>query len=254
MEAYTGFAEVYDLFMEDIPYEKWGEFLLEQLANEGILDGLVLDLGCGTGRLTRFLARHQFEMIGLDSSLEMLGIAKEKEEEENLDIFYSCQDMREFELYGTVRAIVCCCDCLNYILEEEELLQVFRLVNNYLDPGGIFFFDLNTPYKYEQMGEMTFAENRDSGSFIWENYYDREEQVNEYDLTLFIKKEQGLYEKYEEIHVQKAYPLQTIKRLLELSGLEFITVYDGYKNQMPDEQSDRICILARERGKEKEDK
>lgn len=250
MEVYSGFAEVYDLFMDDTPYEEWSAFTIGQLEKHGVKQGLVLDMGCGTGKMTRLLARSGYDMIGVDFSMEMLEIAQGHQTVENLGILYLCQDIREFELYGTVGAVVSHCDCVNYITEEEELVEVFRLVNNYLDPGGIFLFDFNTLYKYEELlGERTFAENRHEGSFIWENYYDEESRINQYDLTLFIRQKDGLYEKYEETHWQKAYTLEDMKRLLKLAGMEFITAYDGYENRPADEQSERICVIARECGK-----
>ena len=162
MEAYTRFAEVYDLFMEDIPYEAWKDFLVKTLHKEGITQGLVCELGCGTGRMTRLLAQSGYDLIGIDASQEMLSIARTQD---STGILYLEQDMREFELYGTVRAVVSICDTLNYLLEEQELLQVFRLVNNYLDPGGIFLFDLNTEYKFrELMGTQAFCEHREQGT------------------------------------------------------------------------------------------
>ena len=187
MSSYESFARVYDLFMDNIPYEEWCGYLTGLLEDQGIRDGLVLELGCGTGNMTRLLAKKGYDMIGVDNSVDMLEIAMEKKEEEGQDILYLLQDMREFELYGTVRAVVSVCDSMNYLTEEEDLLEVFRLVNNYLDPGGIFIFDLNTEYKYEEiLGEATIAEDREDASFIWDNYYDPEEQINEYDLALFI--------------------------------------------------------------------
>ena len=160
------------------------------------------------------------------------------------------QDMREFELYGTVRAVVSVCDSLNYIIEEEELLQVFRLVNNYLDPGGLFVFDLNTVYKYEVLlGEKTIAEDREEGSFIWENEYDSKTGLNVYELSLFLPREDGLYEKYEEEHLQRAYSLETIQRLLSVAGMEFLAAYDAFTRQPPRTDSERIYVLARESGK-----
>lgn len=251
MESYTGFAQVYDLFMDNTPYETWGVFLEGQLKKEGIEKGLILDLGCGTGKMTRILAEKGYDMIGIDLSMEMLEIAQEAERNVSRDILYLCQDMREFELYGTVRAVVCCCDCINYITDEKELEEVFRLVNNYLDPGGIFLFDFNSVYKYEtRLGEQTFAENREEGSFIWENYYDRKSQINEYDLTLFIKAGE-CYQKYEETHFQRAYTLEKIKKLLELGGMEFVAAYDDYTSREAHGSSERICVLARETGKQK---
>ena len=153
MAAYENFSRVYDLFMDNIPYEEWGKNICGILKRYGIRDGLVLDLGCGTGAMTEILSRAGYDMIGVDNSVDMLEAALEKKEISGSDILYLLQDMREFELYGTVRAAVSVCDSVNYITEPEELLQVFRLVNNYLDPGGIFLFDLNTLYKYEKILE-----------------------------------------------------------------------------------------------------
>ena len=190
MEAYTSFAKVYDTFMDNVPYEEWAEYLAELLQEYDIEDGLVLDLGCGTGSLTEILATKGYDMIGADGSAEMLEIAMEKKAQSGHDILYLLQDMREFELYGTVRAVVSVCDCVNYITDEKELEQVFRLVNNYLDPEGIFIFDFNTEYKYKEiLGEQTIAEDREDCSFIWDNYYYEDESMNEYELTLFIKEQ-----------------------------------------------------------------
>lgn len=250
MEAYTSFAAVYDEFMDNIPYEEWSEYLIKLLRHRGVSDGLVLELGCGTGSMTERLSRAGYDMIGLDSSGEMLELAVEKKEESGLDILYLQQDMRSFELYGTVRAVVSVCDSMNYITEEAELLQVFRLVNNYLDPGGIFIFDLNTLYKYEVLlGECTIAENREDCSFIWENYYDSKEQLNEYDLTLFIQEKGGLYRKYQEIHYQRAYELSRITALLKEAGMELLAVYEAFTEQEPEEESERVYFVAQEQGK-----
>ena len=191
-ESYTSFAQVYDMFMDNVDYSAWSKYLIQLLKEYQVEDGLVLDLGCGTGNMTELLAKEGYDMIGVDNSEEMLEIAREHEEEgrEN-EILYLLQDMREFELYGTVRGVVSICDSINYILEEADLRRVFELVNNYLDPKGIFIFDLNTVYKYrELLGENTISESREESSFIWDNYFYEDEMVNEYDLTLFIR-EQG---------------------------------------------------------------
>ena len=175
MEAYTSFAQVYDLFQDNVPYQEWCVYLTGLLREQGVKDGLVLDLGCGTGSLTRLLARSGYDMIGVDNSGEMLQIAMDKGQGMEEDILYLMQDMREFELYGTVRAVVSICDSMNYLLEYKDLVQVFRLVNNYLDPGGVFIFDLNTEYKYKELlADNTFAEDRKESSFIWNNFYDQE--------------------------------------------------------------------------------
>ena len=252
MEAYTSFAEVYDQFMDNVPYREWADFLQEILQKEGISDGLVLDLGCGTGSMTEELAGRGYDMIGVDNSEDMLEIAMEKRQESGHDILYLLQDMQEFELYGTVRAVVSVCDSVNYVTEKEELEQVFRLVNNYLEPGGIFVFDFNTEYKYrEVLGDRTIAENREDSSFIWDNYYYEEEHMNEYELTLFIQEadQKELYHKYQETHFQRAYTLEEIRELLEKSGLRFVAAYEDYTKEAPGKGSERICVVAREQGK-----
>lgn len=247
MEAYTGFAQVYDMFMDDIPYGEWKDYFVHVLRQEGIFDGLVCELGCGTGKMTRLLAESGYDMIGIDASEEMLSIARQFDSQ---NILYLNQDIRSFELYGTVRAVVSICDTMNYLLDKEELLQVFRLVNNYLDPGGVFLFDLNTEYKFrELMGEQVFFDDREEGSLIWENYYDEGQKINEYGLTLFIRQEQGLYQKYEETHYERAYALEEVIELLEQSGMQFVGAKDADSHGCVRPDSERIYVLARESGK-----
>lgn len=246
MEAYTGFAEVYDIFMDNVPYKEWSEYLIGLLREYGVEEGLVCELGCGTGKMTELLSQAGYDMIGIDSSSEMLNIAQNNRESEN-DILYLCQDMRQMELYGTVRAVVSVCDSMNYLLSEEDLLETFRLVNNYLDPGGVFVFDMNTEYKYrELLADRTICENRESCSFIWENYYDETERMNEYDLTLFVKEQEDLFRRFEEIHYQRSYRIESIKQLIEESGLKLVAVYDAFTHSTPNKESERVYFIARE--------
>lgn len=248
--AYGTFASVYDMFMDNVDYERWANHLNFLLNSYGISDGLVLELGCGTGTMTELLAKRGYDMIGVDNSDEMLTEAMEKRYKSGLDILYLEQDMREFELYGTVRAVVSICDSLNYITGKEELLQVFKLVNNYLDPGGIFIFDMNTVHKYRDiLGDRTIAENREEGSFIWDNSYDPENGMNTYELALFLPREDGLYEKTEEIHCQKAYEQKEIEDLVIKAGMKLVAVYDAYTQNPPDQDTERLLFIAREQGK-----
>lgn len=247
MEIYTGFSMVYDQLMDNVPYEDWCAYLTGLLRDYGCREGLVLELGCGTGALTRLLAQAGYDMIGLDSSPDMLSIARERQAEEGTEILYLQQDMREFELYGTVRAIVSVCDCMNYLMEYEELVQVLRLADNYLDPGGVFVFDMNTVYKYREiLGEQTIGENREEGSFLWENYFDEEQGINEYDLTLFVRDEDGRYRKFEETHFQRAYEVEDVKRAIKEAGMELVGMYDNWTRSEPGKESERICFVARE--------
>ena len=257
MEAYTSFAVVYDTFMDNVPYEEWGEYLHGLLLEYGVEDGLVLDLGCGTGTMTEILASKGYDMTGVDFSEEMLDIAMQKRTKSGHDILYLMQDMREFELYGTVRAIVSVCDSMNYLTEDGDLEQVFRLANNYLDPGGLFIFDMNTEYKYREMlGDQTIAEERENCSFIWDNYYYEEEKINEYQLSLFVedpvlseKTGQDICRKFQEMHYQIAYSLAEVKAALEVAGMEFIAAYDAFTRNPVHKESERMYIIAREQGK-----
>ena len=250
MEQYTNFAKVYDLFMDNVPYDKWVEQIKDILYKENIKDGLICDLGCGTGAITERLANLGYDMIGIDNSYDMLDVAMEKKYASGNDILYLCQDMREFELYGTVRAIISRCDSLNYIRELSELKEVFAWVNNYLDPNGIFIFDMNTEYKYQNiLGDNTFAEVREQASFIWENTYDIDKRINEYDLNLFIKLEGDNYKKFEERHVQKAYTFDEILSAIDSSNMVLEKYLDADTYGDVSEKTERILFVARERGK-----
>lgn len=281
MEAYSDFARVYDTFMDETPYEEWCEFL-EQLIKEYGISGakqlqtdesteldvnfaaevpaedllrsernLVLDLGCGTGTLTEMMEAKGYDMIGVDNSQEMLSIAMEKRAANGSSTLYLLQDMRELELYSTVGTVISVCDSVNYLLEEEDILQTFKLVNNYLYPGGIFIFDFNTVYKYEQViGDRTIAESREDCSFIWDNFYDPEEQINEYDLTLFVQESEDengpVFRRFQENHFQRGYTLEQMTGLVEKAGMKVELTLDADSHGAPTAESERIYILARE--------
>ena len=259
-EAYETLAEVYDEFMDNVEYEVWADCLAGILKGHGIPDGLVLDLGCGTGTMTELLAKKGYDMIGVDHSVEMLMRAQEKKGD--LDILYLAQEMTGFELYGSVRAIVSVCDSLNYLTEEEDLLQTFRLAENYLDPGGLLIFDMNTRYKYEEViGDSVIAETREDACFIWENTFDEESWINQYLVTLFVRREDGLYERHEEVHVQRAYIDREVHELLREAGLTLLEITDAYTGRPPREDSQRLLFVAqktrglsedREEGEERE--
>lgn len=259
-EAYTDFARVYDIFMDETPYGEWASFIAETIRRYGVSEpkrdagdaleserNLVVDLGCGTGALTQLLYDMGYDMIGVDNSEEMLARAMEKRAQSGSEILYLLQDMRELELYSTVGCVISVCDSLNYILEEEELEKVFRKVNNYLYPGGLFVFDFNTVYKYaEIIGDATIAENRDSCSFIWENYYHEEQQINEYDLTVFVREGNGLFRRFRENHYQRGYTVENMRALVEEAGLEILEVLDADTHGSVTESSQRVYVVARE--------
>ena len=246
MDAYTEFAKFYSLMMQDIPYDKWEKFLIRTLKKHKIKNGLVLDLGCGTGEMTRRLKNAGYDMIGVDSSVDMLQEACKQSTE---GILYLNQDMREFELYGTVRAIFSICDSMNYLSEYEDLVQVLKLANNYLDPGGIFVFDLKTAHFFRDVvKDETQAENMDDFSYIWENYYDKGSRIHEYDLTLFVKESEH-YRKATEVHFQRAYTLTEIRKAAKEAGMIYLEALDADNYGAVTPGSERIYILLQECGK-----
>ena len=249
MDSYDEFAGVYDLLMDNVPYKEWTQRIVAELKQQGIDDGLVLELGCGTGTICELMAEAGYDMTGVDNSPQMLEAANEKKLSSGHDILYLLQDMREFELYGTMRAVICICDSINYLLTKEDVLTCFKLVNNYLDPAGLFIFDFNTVHKYRDIiGDAVIAENRDSCSFIWENEYDEQESINDCLLTIYSQRGDGAYERSEEEHVQRGFVLSEIKELLSEAGLEFVKAWDGEGDgdiSAADELS-RIFVMARE--------
>ncbi|WP_026518093.1 class I SAM-dependent DNA methyltransferase [Butyrivibrio sp. MC2021] len=279
MEAYSEFASVYDTFMDETPYDVWGDFVAgligkygvsrpytdENAAPEDISEeeedtekaleqerNLVVELGCGTGSFTEVLAKKGYDIMGTDISADMLNIARNKAMEKGLNIMYLEQDMRELDLYCTAGTIVSVCDSVNYVLEDDEIIETFKLVNNFLFPKGIFIFDFNTLHKYRDViGDTTIAENREDCSFIWENYYHEEEHVNEYDLTIFVRtdEKEEIFKRFNETHYQRGYTLEEMKGFVEAAGLEFVTAIDADSQGEPDEDSERIYIVARECGK-----
>lgn len=281
MEAYTAFAKVYDKFMNNVPYKKWADFsdgIIRAIGiskadrnSEDALEqerNLVLDMGCGTGVLTRMMYDMGYDMIGVDISQEMLDEAREKSTDEKYsELLYICQDMCELDLYSTVGTVISTCDSVNYLLEDSEIESCFAGVSNYLYPGGLFVFDFNTIHKYRDViGESTISEDSLDCTFIWDNYFDTEENINEYDLTLFIRDdESGLYAKESETHYQRGYEAVEIKDFLEKSGLTPLAFVDDTELEREniideivsakksgkicnigiDENSERIIVIAR---------
>ena len=269
MDSYTDFAYVYDMFMDNVPYGEWADridALLRKYDELIIPDDealkseahLLLDLGCGTGKLTRLMRDRGYDCIGTDLSGSMLEVAREHEDElpEDERILYLCQDMRELELYSTVGACISVCDSVNYLLSPEEVLKTFRLVNNYLYPHGLFIFDFNTPHYYrDELGDDCIAENRPEGSFIWENFYDEETGLNEYDLTIFRRDENapGPDERFirsEETHVQRGYEADEMADLITEAGMEIVALFDAETEGKVTADTCRVCMIARESGKE----
>lgn len=244
---YEGFANVYDHMMNHIPYEEWFERLKSYLAEHGITSGTICELGCGTGVMTELFAGAGFQMIGVDQSADMLAIATTKKMKTGSDILYVEQNMENLELAEPVDAIISVCDSINYLLQEEALSAVFERVHKYLKPGGYLIFDMKTAYCYRNIiGNQTWVEQDEEVSYIWENYYYEDSDINEYMLTIFRKQQDSaLYERIEEAHYQKAYTIPALKILLNQNGLEVVDCFDETMQEKPTENSERVYIVAK---------
>ncbi len=239
--VYNSFAKVYDRLTDDVDYDKIYGFIKDIFDKYELKPELVLELACGTGSFTKRLCDAGYDVIALDSSYEMLDVAREK----CPDALLLNQDMTEFELYGTVDAVMCILDGVNYITDKRKLLKMFRLVENYLNYGGLFVFDINSEYKLTDIiGNNTFIRSEEDIFYTWENEK-RKDKVDFY-LTFFNKV--GLnYERFEEIHTERIYKTVEIKKLIEDSGLEFLGAYPDFKFSKLSKKDERIFFIARKK-------
>ena len=236
---YESFAYLYDRLTDDIDYNQFLNFVEEQFKKNELDAKLLLELACGTGSLTKLLTDKGYDVIGLDYSSDMLEVAREKCPE---NLFIN-QDMTEFELYGTVDSILCCLDSVNYITDKKKLLKMFKLVNNYLNHGGLFIFDINSEYKLKNIiGNNCFVRNEDDLFYSWENELLRD-KVNFY-LTFFVENEEGSFERFDEVHTERIYKEQEIKFLLKEADLRLVDVYYDFNTDKKSKKSERIFFVA----------
>ena len=228
--AYNGFAYCYDLFMDNIPYDMWAEYLHGILTEHGITEGTLLELGCGTGSMTeRMIAKGYDSIIGLDFSEDMLMMAREKDLP---GVLLIQQDMRELELPDEVDAVYCVCDGMNYLLEPQDLQRVFTRVKRFLKAGGVFVFDMKTDYFYREiLGNRMIAENRDDASFLWENEYHEDTGIND------------LFSRCDKLHYQRAYDTELVQRLAEEAGLTCKAVYQAFTREPVKPDSERVYYI-----------
>ena len=244
---YDLLSRVYDSINSDIDYKAWADFFEKILDREAkARPELVLDLGCGTGKMTLELSSRGYDMTGIDYSPDMLDVARDTAEEQGADVLWLCQDMREFELYGTVDLTVSCLDCINHLTRPSDVEKTFKLVHNYLIPDGLFVFDINGKYKFENIyADRSYVMEEDGGVCIWQNNYDEKKKICDFYITLFEECEDGRYERYDEEQRERMYTLSEMKKLLEKCSLEFIGAYSDFEFKEATDDDERIYIVAR---------
>lgn len=245
MSAYSVFAQYYDTLTKNVEYLKWADYLLELMKQLGHEPGLTVDLACGTGSLTLELFRRGIDIYGVDASVAMLSEAREKCVEAEADILFLCQKIQDLDLYGTVDTAICTLDSLNHLHSREDVQKAFLKVSLFMNPGGWFLFDMNTPYKHEKiLGDNTFVYDMDEVYCVWQNHYSRPNHKVEIQLDFFQREEEA-YFRSSESFFELAYPSEMILEMLKESGFENILLYEPFTFDLPGNDSQRIMYAAR---------
>ncbi|MBE3520107.1 MAG: methyltransferase domain-containing protein [Firmicutes bacterium] len=247
LRPYKRFSEIYDSVMEGVPYERWLGFIEEIWNRHNAHPRTVLDLACGTGNMTLLLAQRGYRAIGLDSSPFMLEKARAKALRRRLDVQFVLADMRDFRLELPVDAVVCVFDSINYLVTPEDLTRAFRCVYESLVPSGLFVFDMNTEHRLATIPkEVTLIEGPDY-VLVWRDIPDPANSSWEVKLTGFLKVE-GVWERFDEHHVEKAHSCESVKAWLEEVGFESAWVYDTLSFNPVHPATTRAYFVARKPG------
>ena len=246
MSCYEALAASYDGLTRDIPYEKYLRFFKTLLRRYGVTATTVLDLACGTGSLSVLLAKHGYRVLGVDRSEEMLTVAAEKamELEENQP-FFVAQPMQRLRIHEPVDACVCALDSINYVTKPQDVQKAFRRVYESLRPGGLFVFDINTPYKLEGLDGQVFLDETEDSYCVWRAVYDKRHSLCRYGMDLFQQANDGLWERSFEEHVERAYTPEELSGWLADAGFAQIEQFGNLRLEAPENTELRIFFAAK---------
>lgn len=248
-DNYSALSAVYDRFNGDLDYEGWADYLAGEIrAHADIPVKLVLDLCCGTGTMTLALDRRGYDMTGVDSSPEMLSVARVKAAEAGRGdaILFLCQDMLAFELYGTVQAVVSTLDSVNHMDGKADFLQMLSLVHNYLEPGGLFLFDVNTPYKFRTVyGTNAYVLEDEGVLCAWQNLYDPKARRCEFFTSVFTEDADGRYTRRDDYERETCFTPAEIRNMLEKSGFAVVSMHGGTDGSAPARDTERLYFTAK---------
>lgn len=245
MSIYSAMAHHYDAFTDDVPYAEWAVYVQTLFAKFGAEPKLILDLACGTGSLTLELAKAGYEMIGVDMSADMLAEAMQKTAELDMRPLFLKQRMETLDLYGTVDAIVCGLDSINYLVKPGSLDAAFARVSLFLEDDGLFIFDVNTEKKFKTIDMQAFVRESENCFCVWQADYEAETRLMEYYLDFFVRDDDERYDRYTEHHTERMYPLEELQRALESHEMRLEGVFGELSTDAPDPDADRIFVVAR---------
>lgn len=242
--TYESFAYWYDALMSDAPYDEWKDFVERKVRQYCAGAKRVLDIGCGTGELAVRLAKAGFTVTGVDLSENMLAVAQEKAEREHVNVALFQQNMTELDVPPVDIAVIFC-DSLNYLLTESDVVQTFRRVYTTLQEGGLLLFDVHSVYKMELFQGSTFADSDESISYIWQCDPLETPHTVAHELTFFVQTENGMYERYDESHVQRTFTQQQYEQWLADAGFTVLEVCADFTDSAPCATSERLFFVAK---------
>lgn len=251
MAGYRDFAFFYDLLMNNADYESRFGYIIGLLAENGIGEGILLDMACGTGTLSKMFAQKGFDVVGIDASEEMLSRAQEKKLEESFDALFLCQKMEELDMFGTVDAAVCTLDSLNHVTEKEKIREIFRRVALFMNDNGLFIFDVNTLYKHRRVLENNaFVFDTENVFCVWQNTLLEDNETTQINLDIFEgdEEEEDVYIRYSEEFFERGYELDFLKKTLENYRFEVVGIYDDMTKEPVREDSERAVFVCKKHG------
>ncbi|MCM1365209.1 MAG: class I SAM-dependent methyltransferase [Faecalibacterium sp.] len=251
MSGYGNFAYYYDRLTDNVDYKKRCDYICSLLTENHVGKGILLDLACGTGTMSMLLAEKGYEIVGVDASEDMLSVAQEKKINTNADAVFLCQKMQELDLFGTIDAAVCTLDSLNHITDESDLREALRRVALFMNDGGIFVFDINTPYKHKHvLADNTFIYDLDEVYCVWQNTFNESDCSTTVQLDIFEQDEdeEDVYYRYSEEFCERGYELDKIQSWLEDVQFEVLGIYNEMTKDKIDSKTERAVFVCKKHG------
>ncbi|ANU23538.1 class I SAM-dependent DNA methyltransferase [Planococcus donghaensis] len=237
---YGKFAAVYDGLMEDIPYDKYVEWVASNVSS-----GTLLDVACGTGTLSQLFAEMGYDVTASDLSEDMLTVANQRFQEANQAIPVLQLSMDNLEGLTGFDIVTIAIDSLNYLQSEEQVQQTFKEVYDALNPGGHFFFDVHSVFKIDTVYmNSPFVYDAEEIAYIWHTEPGEASHSVIHDMTFFVQ-QNDLFERFEETHEQRTFPIETYKKWLEAAGFTVESVTADFSSQSPDDESERVFFYAK---------